>query len=246
LIVAALLNLAIAEQITLGGLLIGLAVALVLCALIFFWPREARLARLRKRLASLVAVRHRLAPGGLATLLDDDERLAVHVQQFLADHHVPYALPLYDESGRYRFASPQKIDVLATALLKAVGRGHDNELFVLFADLLEVGDRLTPLLRAVRVALARHHLVIVVCPWPPGVPPPSSEPISPITVRRAGTVDVQAMVERASIFRLHRAFHKLRRMFARLGVPVVSARGEEPVRLILDRMDRLRMLGRRR
>jgi hypothetical protein len=233
-------------RITLGELLIGLAVALALCTLIFFWPRESRLARQRKRLASLVAVRHRLAPGGLAILLDDDGQLAVHLQRFLADHHVPYALPLYDEAGRYRFASPQKVDILATALLKAVGRGHDNELFVLFADLLEIGDRLTPLLRAVRVALARHHQVIVVCPWPPGVPPPTAEPISPIMVRRGGTVNVPAMLERASVLRLHRAYHKLRRMFARLGVPVVSARGEEPVRLILDRMDRLRMLGRRR
>ena len=246
LVVMALLHYAFMEPISLGALLIGFAVVLALCSLIFFWPRESRLARLRKRLAAAVGVRHRLTPGGLSILLDDDERMAVHVQQFLADHHVPYALPLYDGAGRYRFASPQKIDVLATALLTAVGRGHDNELFVLFADLLEVGDRLTPLLRAVRVALARHHMVIVVCPWPPGVPPPSLEPIGPLTVRRGGTVSVPAILERASVVRFHRPYHKVRRMFARLGVPVVSARGEEPVRLILDRMDRLRMLGRRR
>jgi hypothetical protein len=145
------------------------------------------------------------------------------------------------------------VQVLATALLRSVGKGHDNELFVLLADLLEVGDSLAPLLRAVRVALARHHQVIVVCPWPPGMPPPTSGAdasglveAQPIVVRRAGGADVRAMLERAAVVRFHRAYYKLRRTFARLGVPVVSARSEEPVPLILERMDRLRMLGRRR
>jgi hypothetical protein len=246
-ILVSLAHFALMERdVSIGARILGLAMSLVLCTLIFFWPRESKLVRQRKRLAALVAARYRLAPGGLSVLLDDDEKMAVYVQRFLADHHVPYSLPLYDENGSYRFASPKKIEVLAAALLKAVGRGRDNELFVLCADLLELGDRLTPLLRAVRVALARHHHVLVVCPWPPGVPPPSAEDPLPAVVRRAGLADVRATLERASIARFHRAYHKLRRMLARMGVPVVSARGEEPVRLILDRMDRLRMLGRRR
>jgi uncharacterized protein (DUF58 family) len=244
--IVSLVHFAFREPVALGSRLLGFALSLALCSLIFFWPRESNLARMRKRLAALVAARYRLAPGGLAILLDDDEQMAMYVQRFLADHHVPYALPLYDEFGRYRFASPQKIDVLATALLRTVGRGHDNELFVLCADLLELGDRLTPLLRAVRVALARHHNVLVVCPWPPGVPVPSSQATLSTLVRRAGTADVRATLERAAVARFHRAYRKLRRVFARLGVQVVSARGEDPVRLILDRMDRLRMLGRRR
>jgi uncharacterized protein (DUF58 family) len=228
------------------NMVLALPVSLVLAALVFFWPREPRLTRWRKRLAALLAARYRLAPGGLALLLDNDEQLATYLQRFLAEHRVPYALPLYDEKGRYRFASPEKIGVLATALLRAIGRGHDNELFVLLADLLELGDRLTPLLRAVRVALARHHQVIVVCPWPPGLPPPSNEP-QPSDMRLVGAgADVRAMLERAATARFHRAYHKLRRTFARMGVPVVSARGEEPVPLILERMERLRMLGKRR
>jgi uncharacterized protein (DUF58 family) len=246
-VVVSLAHFAFMEQaVSLGARLVGFAFSLALCALIFFWPRESKLVRMRKRLAAVVAARYRLAPGGLSVLLDDDEQMAIFVQRFLADHHVPYALPLYDENGRYRFASPQKVNVLAAALLNAVGRGRDNELFVLFADLLEIGDRLTPLLRAVRVALSRHHHVLVVCPWPPGVPAPTADAAQPTFVRRGGLPDVRATLERASIARFHRAYHKLRRMFARMNVPVVSARGEEPVRLILDRMDRLRMLGRRR
>src|SRR5439155_358262 len=83
-----------------------------------------------------------------------------------------YPLPLYDARGRYLFAAPRKVEVLAGALLRAVGKGRDNELFVLLADLLELDDHLAPLLAAVKVAVARHHQIMVVCPWPPGIPLP--------------------------------------------------------------------------
>src|SRR5438552_12904665 len=93
-------------------------------------------------------------------------------QRFLGEHQVPFAVSLYDETGRYLLAEPAKISVLARALVQAVGRGHDNELFVLLVDLLELSDQLEPLLAAVRVALGRHHQVVVICPWPAGVPAP--------------------------------------------------------------------------
>ena len=127
---------------------------------------------LRKQLAALLSVRYGLAPGGLALLLEDDERCVVCLQRFLAEHHVPYELPFYDDEGWYLFAAPGKTEVLADALLRAVRRGRDNELFVLLADFLEIVEHLGPVLAAVKVARARHHQVIVVCPWPPGVPPP--------------------------------------------------------------------------
>ena len=101
------------------------------------------------------------------------------LQRFLAEHQVPYSLPLYDRQGRYLFAAPEKVDVLAQALVRAVGKGHDNELFVLLADLLELEARLDPLLKAVKMTISRHHQVLVVCPWPPGVPPPGAEDPSP-------------------------------------------------------------------
>jgi uncharacterized protein (DUF58 family) len=230
-------------QLSSAAFALGLPVSLVLATLIFFWPRETKLVRWRKRLAALLSVRYGLAPGGLALLLENDEQMGLYLQRFLADHHVPYALPLYDAKGCYRFASPEKVQVLASALLRSVSRGRDNELFVLLADLLEVGDRLEPLLRAVRVALARHHQIVVICPWPKALPPPRDEPMA---ARLAAGADVRAVLDRTAAARFHRAYHKLRRTFARLGVTVVSARSEEPVPLILERMDRLRMLGRRR
>jgi hypothetical protein len=169
--------------------------------------------------------------------------MSLYLQRFLTEHQVPYRLPLYDGAGHYLFAAPGKVDVLAGALLQAVGKGHDNELFVLLADLVELSDRLEPLLRAVRVALARHHQVMVVCPWPPGLPTPGAaeEPLAPPEADGAAHV-----LRRTTAARFRRAFAELRQTFARLGVPVVCAADEDSVRLILDRMDRLRLIGRRR
>jgi uncharacterized protein (DUF58 family) len=208
-------------------------------------PGRQRTEARRKRLAALLSVRHGLAPGGLEALLEDDEQMAMHLQRFLAEHHVPYRLPLYDGHGRYLFAAPEKVDVLARALLQSVGKGHDNELFVLLADLVELSDRLEPLLRAVRVALARHHQVMIVCPWPPGLPPPDVVEEAPAALPPAAA-GIGPTLRRTTAERFHRAFADLRQTFARMGVPVLCAASEESVRLILDRMDRLRLIGRRR
>jgi uncharacterized protein (DUF58 family) len=211
---------------------------------LFTWNAR-RNARWRKRLAALLAVEQGLLPGGLTTLLEDDDAMALALQRFLADHRVPFSLPPYDEQGRYRFAAPDKVNVLATALTTAVARGHDNELFVLLADLLELDDRLDPLLRAVRVALARHHQVMLVCPWPPGLPPPGDgePPRSRPSERQRGALD---RLERATRRRFRNAYYRVRRIFTRLGVRVLCAASDEPVLLILERLERLRTAQRTR
>jgi hypothetical protein len=214
---------------------------------VLFAPGTRRLARWRKQLAAIVSARYGLAPGGLAALLEDDERCSLLLQRFLAEHDVPYPVPFYDGQGRYLFSAPAKVEVLASALAAAVGKGHDNELFVLLVDLLELDDNLGPLLRSVRVALSRHHQVMLVCPWPPGVPLParSFEPL-PHPTERAPRAALLPALEEAATDRFHAAFRRLRQKFARLGVPVICAAEGEAVRLILDRMERMRMLGRRR
>ena len=52
------------------------------------------------------------------------------------------------------------------------------------------------------------------------------------------------ILRRSTRRRYHAAFFRLRRTFGRLGVPVVCAAGDEPVPLILERINRLRTLRR--
>jgi hypothetical protein len=227
--------------------------------------------RWRKQLSALFSIRYGMAPGGLAALLEDDELFSHYAQQFLAEHQVPYPLPWYDSQGRYLFAAPAKLKVLSEAFLHAVARGRDNELFVVLADLLELGDDLGPVLSAVKVALARHHQVMIVCPWPPELPLPARPRAEKADLSRraqagaaqggaahggaafelpsvllgvSGSPSMEKLLHRATTARFHRAYRQLRRSFARIGVPVLCARDEDPIPLILDRLERLRVLER--
>jgi hypothetical protein len=233
-----------------GGFFLTLS---LLRAYILFHPARRRHFHWRKRLAALLSVRYGLAPGGLALLLEDDTAMIQYLQRFLAEHQVPYPLPMYNRRGRYLFAAPEKINVLAAALVRAVGKGHDNELFVLLVDLLELEDHMGPLVRAIKVARARHHRVMVVCPWPPGVPPPTRDDQEPSSRKRRqrereeeGSPRLKRILERTTTSRFHRAFHQLRRTLARLEVPVLCAQESEPARLILQRLDQLRLMKRTR
>jgi len=214
------------------------------------FPQRRRHYRWRKHLAAILSVRYGLAPAGLPAMLEDQEMFAVYLQRFLGEHQVPYALPMYDAKGRYLFAAPRKVEVLAKALLRAVALSHDNELFVLLADLLELRDDLGPLLRAVKVAVARHHQVMVVCPWPPGVPAPEKQERSsviplahaPLRSEAAAEISLTDLLQQATTLRFHEAFHRLRRSFARVGVSVICAQDKDPAALIVERLDRLRTM----
>jgi uncharacterized protein (DUF58 family) len=216
--------------------------------------------RWRKQVAAVLSVHYGLGPGGLALLLEDDEQCGRFVGRFLTEHQVPCPLPFYDARGRYLFGSPAKIDILASAVMYSVLRGRDNELFVLLVDFLETGPHLEKILRAVRVALGRHHQVLVVCPWPPGVDKPKRAVSFTPTFRprrgegrkgegrgithEAARPLLQDLLAQASTLRLQQAFARVQQAFARLGVPVLCAPEDEAVGLILQRMQRLRALER--
>jgi len=237
---------------TLLSLLFMLGTFALVAFTILFSGRQRREARWRKQLAALLSVRHGLGIGGLEALLEDEDLFVLHLQKFLGDHQVPYNLPLYDARGRYLFAAPEKLPVLGKALLRAVGLGRDNELFVLLADLLELDEHLEPLLQAVRVALGRHHQVILVCPWPSSLDHVGriSNPSKQGRIENPshlGTEESSAFENRtwrllseASQRSYRAAYQRVRRRFASLGVPVVCAADDEGVPLILQRIDQLR------
>jgi uncharacterized protein (DUF58 family) len=234
-----------------GSPLLATAGWLVLLLATLVTGKQRKHARWRKRLAALLAERYGPVPGGIEVSIQDDDIFSLQLQQFLGEHQVPCFVPLYDDQGRYLFARPEKVGVLARALLDAAARGRDNELYVILADLLELDGHLDPLLQAVRVALGRHHQVIVVCPWPQGVPMPEDDTptrqphLDRLHALRTSLARKQLLTNLA-FARLHAAYARIRRTFARMAVQVVCAQSEESVPLILNRLERIRSMGGRR
>jgi uncharacterized protein (DUF58 family) len=209
----------------------------------------------RKQLGLLFATLDGDQPGAESHYLHDDQVFARRAQRFLAEHHARYPVRLYDARGRYLFYGRPKLDVLVKALNYSVARGRDNELFVLLVDLVDLVDDLDPVIRAVRVAVARHHQVMVILPWQEDVPPPSTEPpaddgrIPLHKAERFAAGGYRAIAEeltRGFVDGYHRSYFRLRREFGRLGVLVIRADQKEPVQIVLDRIDRLRGVGRRK
>ena len=195
---------------------------------------------MRKKLAAILAHQYQLGPGGIMLLYRDRELFRDHLDRWLAEHRVAVPTTLYDDTGRYRFRSPRKPALFADALLRGVAHGRDNELFVLLADLLDQGADLDPLIRAVKMAMARHHQVQIVCPWPPGVPLPGETPKTSSAPPR-----LQELLHRAFAGRLHADFLELKRTFAPFGVTVLAAASGKTVAAILERLQRLRVGVRR-
>lgn len=233
------------RNIMLLGLLLGpiMLVGMLILGLMLNVQRRLAVYRWRKRLAAVLSVRYQLEPGGLSLLMEDDLLLMHFLHRFLIDHHVPFQPPMFTRRGRYLFASKSKVDVIAAELLRSVRRGHDNELFVIMADLMELNQDLEPFLRAVKVAVARHHQVLFVCPWPVGVPYPAAEQDQErgrLPRRSVPLFTVEQMNDQATQ-RLHAAVHDLRLRLARVGVRMLCTEPGESTRLILDKIERLRM-----
>ena len=206
----------------------------------------------RKQLALLYATLDRDLPGTETHYLHDDQIFARRTQRFLADHHVRYPVKLYDARGRYLFHSRPKLQVLSQALNTAVARGRDNELFVIMADLIELVDELDHLMRSIRVAVARHHQVLVIVPWQDDIPEPPREALKTeeLTLRKSakfssgGHRALAGEIRRDAEERYHKNYFRLRKELGKLGVVMIRADHGEAIQAALDRLDRLRS-GRR-
>ncbi|MFO0911301.1 MAG: DUF58 domain-containing protein [Isosphaeraceae bacterium] len=235
----------------------------------WFGERRTELTR-RKQLGALFSLQDGTGPDGIERYVFDDEAYASRVASFLQLHLLRCPVPLYDDHGQYRFRCAGKAPVLADALIRAVSRARDNELFVVLADLSELGSELAPVVKACRVARARHHHILVIVPWPADVPSPDApeatrEPDEDGFDRSRGKLgklgrrsdrDGRAAEMRAGGLarfvrdnltkQYHESFKTLRRELGRAGATVMRVNDGDPVQLVLDRLDRLRGLRTRR
>lgn len=144
---------------------------------------------------------------------------------------MPADVPVHDSDGINRFIRPEPLARQARALLRALGRGRDNELFVLMGEYLDRVEHLTPLLHAVRTARAKHHQVLVLQAGPL---PREPEPLQ----ANATLTEVLAFTENSRRFH---AWKSIRRLFGRLGVPAMMASVADSPSVILHRLEQLRL-----
>jgi uncharacterized protein (DUF58 family) len=212
-----------------------------------FLPSVRRAVRRRKQLGLVYATLDGTGPLAVERAIHDDGYFRDRTNRFLAEHRVPLPVHLLDHHGTFRFPGDAKASVLSDALIRSVGRARDNELFVVLADLMHLGPARSKVLRSIRLATARHHRVLVVVPWPEGIPnppPPGAPPprISPDD----GPPAIVSLVERAVLAAYHRAFADLRAELTRAGASLVRVDHDEAVRLVLEKLDRLRGVRARR
>ena len=223
----------------------------------------------RKQLAALLAFLQRRGPAAIEQLMQDDLAYQAALSRFLQEHQVPVVVSWYDLPQRERYREPQKITVLAQALLRAVGQARDNELYVILADLAPYSSELLPLITACRVARARHHQVLVIIPGPPvpthGAPAAASRRNGQASAKTpdgqasAKTPDRQASVktpdgDSATVLIQQRliqrdyeqAFRQIRRQLVAVGVTVLRLDADDPLPIVLERLDRIRGYRSRR
>ncbi len=179
---------------------------------------------------------------------------------FLQHHQLRCPVPRYHDLGRYRFRCARKADVRAMEMMRAGGRARDNELYVVLADLAELGTDLEPLVKACRVARARRHHVMVIVPWPADVPSPDEEPEATDDdgrhkKKKRHPDDMEASARQKRINKIvldnltrqyHETFRTMRRSLCGVGATVMRVDDGDAVRLVLDRLDRLRGMRSRR
>jgi uncharacterized protein (DUF58 family) len=208
-----------------------------------------RLTR-RKQLAALMAFLQRTGPASIERLMQDDQAYSAALSRFLQEHHVPVVIPWYDLPQLERYREGEKIPVLAQALLRAVGQARDNELYVILADLAGYSNELTPLIMACRVARARHHHVLVIVPGPPvhrSAPSAVSARSSPAHAsKQVSTSATEGIQQRLAQQDYEQAFRQMRRQLVAAGATVLRLDADDPLPLVLERLDRLRGYRSRR
>ncbi|HEV3384316.1 MAG TPA: DUF58 domain-containing protein [Gemmata sp.] len=236
----------------------------------FFGARKRELVQ-RKQLAALFSLQDGTGMDGIERYIHDDACYAERVAKFLQHHLLRCPVPLYDDAGLYRFRCEGKARVLSDAMIGAVGRARDNELYVVLADLSELGADLGPIVKACRVARSRHHHVLVIVPWPADVPSPDDEASTKVELeddrlergsvprpRRKSSAtreDVLAKIRSRNLTKVvrqsltkqyHESFRALRRQLGQAGATIMRMNDGDPVQLVLERLDRLRGMRSRR
>jgi hypothetical protein len=159
-------------------------------------------------------------------MLDENE-LAKYLSKFLCESGMPWMTPIVSLPNVAIQHAPVRVRLLTQALTAAISHAHDNEVFVLVADLLGDTSSMEELLSAVRIAKSKHHRVAVICPSPT-----LQRPKSKSSTASANTVaELRSLAEG---IRLGELALPLKRSLTKLGVPMSIAGEPKATGLVLS------------
>ena len=192
-------------------------------------PRAHRRLRERYRLAAVIAQLYRLSPAKQLQLVYDDPLMATFAQHFLSQSGLSWMEPVVSIRNRGYHDGMARMEVLSSALARAVSQARDNEVFVIFADLLECVPGLSHLMPAVKLALARHHRVAFVCPSPTFLRPTAESTV----IRSLSAEDLLLAAEQ---IRTRELAARLQFELRRIGATVSISGESSAIHLVLSQM----------
>ncbi|MFT7644348.1 MAG: hypothetical protein ACI9G1_006115, partial [Pirellulaceae bacterium] len=194
------------------------------------FPASRYSYRKRYQLATLFSELYDLPADAPTRLQQDNPVMAKYAQQFLLDAGCAPSYSVFGSSDSHQ----KKMDILTGELVNSVTRGRDNEIFVLMVDLLDHREGLEQLTHAIRVATARHHRVMVICPRP-SRPPETADVLGSID----GT-DLENLVFRGELIRLAAAEQTIKHEIRKCGASIAFADDPKAIQLVLTQAELIR------
>ncbi len=192
-------------------------------------PWAQRRLRERYRLAAVLAQLYKLSPVKQLQLVYDDPLMATFAQHFLSQSGLSWMEPVVSVRNRGFHDGMARMEILSAALSQAVTRARDNEVFVILADLLECVPSLSHLMPAIKMALARHHRVAIVCPSPTFLRPTAES----TEIRSMSAEDLLLAAEQT---RTRELSARLQYELRRTGTAVAISGEANAIQLVLSQM----------
>lgn len=183
----------------------------------------------RWKVANVLAEKYRLSSTNMVRLTYDDRQFAQYAQRLMIDCGIAWMEPLLDQRDS-TLATLTSASLLAKTLQTAVSRARDNEVFLVFANLLDSASTVPQLLPAVRMARSRHHRVVFVVPTPAFRRPS----LTPLPLEE---VNVDSMLDRAADLKAVQMQQRMKEELNRLGVRVILSGEPKAIQSIMSEAD---------
>lgn len=193
--------------------------------------------RNRMRLVGVLSEVFQLSPREQVECILGDAKLAHYLQRFLCAAGTPWMSPVLPLAVESTQSAARRMKALSDVILRAIAHAHDNEVFVVLADLIGSAYDLETMKRATKLALAKHHRVAFVCPTSTFLRP-KAETIIP------ASESIADLLLAAELTRVRDLALQLKRDLIRMGASVSFSGEQSAIQIVLAEIDTARH-GRR-